>query len=50
MSEEIEIVDSTDMEILSEFAVDYDKAELDSPSSTNMKNCFIKASDEWVVF
>ena len=50
MNEEPEIIDSTDMEILSEFAVEYDEAELESTGSTNMKNCFIKASDEWVVF
>lgn len=50
MSEDIEIIDSTDMEILSEFPIEYDEAELESPSSTNMKNCFIKASDRWIVF
>lgn len=50
MNETPEIVDSTDMEILSEFAVEYDQAELESPNSTNMKNCFIKASEKWVVF
>lgn len=50
MNEEPEIIDSTDMEILSEFPVKYDEVELESPSSTNMKNCFIKASDRWVVF
>lgn len=48
-NEELEIVDSTSMEILSEFAVEYDQEELDSPSSTNIKSCFIKASGEWVV-
>lgn len=50
MNEKPEIVDSTDMETLCEFPVEYDEAELESLSSTNMKNCFIKASDEWVVF
>ena len=45
----MEVIDSTNMEILSEFPVEYDEAELESPSSTNMKNCFIKASDDWVV-
>lgn len=50
MNEEPEIIDSTDMEILSEFAVEYDEAELESTTSANMKNCFIKASDAWVVF
>jgi len=50
MSEEMEVIDSTNMEILSEFPVEYDEAELESPSSTNMKNCFIKASDRWIVF
>lgn len=50
MNEEPEIIDSTNMEILSEFPVEYDEAELESPSSTNMKNCFIKASDRWIVF
>lgn len=48
-NEELEVVDSTGMEILSEFAVEYDQAELDSPSLTNIKNCFIKASGEWIV-
>ena len=50
MNETPEIVDSTDMEILSEFPVEYDQNELESPSSTNMNNCFIKASDIWIVF
>ncbi|HXH70519.1 MAG TPA: hypothetical protein VNI60_09335 [Pyrinomonadaceae bacterium] len=50
MSEEIEIIDSTNMEILSEFPVEYDEDELKSPSSTNIKNYFIKASDRWIVF
>ena len=50
MNEEPEIVDSTNMEILSEFSVEYDDEEIASPSSTNIKKCFIKAFDGWVVF
>lgn len=50
MDEEPEIIDSTNMEILSEFLIEYDEEEISSPSSTNGKNCFIKASDGWIVF
>jgi len=50
MNEEPEIVDSTNMEILSEFSVEYDEEEIASPSSTNIKKCFIKAFDGSVVF
>jgi hypothetical protein len=50
MNEEPEIIDSTDMEILSEFPVEYDEEEIESPSSTNIKNCFIKAGGGWIVF
>ncbi len=50
MSEEPEIIDSTNMEILSKFPVEYDDEEIASPSSTNIKKCFIKAFDGWVVF
>ena len=50
MNEEIEIIDSSKMKILSEFSVEYDPEELESPSLTNTKTCFIKASDDWIVF
>ncbi len=50
MNEEMEIVDSSKMEILSEFSVEYDDEEIESPSSTNIKNCFIKSGGEWIVF
>lgn len=50
MNDEAEIIDSSKMEILSEFSIEYDEEEIASPSSTNGKNCFIKTSDGWVVF
>ena len=50
MDEEIEIVDSSAMRILSEFAVEYDEEErLLSPDFTNIAECFIKTDDELIV-
>lgn len=46
----METIDSGNMETLAEFPVEYDEAEIESPSSTNMKNCFIKTDGEWIVF
>lgn len=50
MDEEIEIVDSGAMTILSRFAVEYDEDEkLLSPDFTNLAECFVKAGDDWIV-
>ena len=50
MDEEIEIVDSSAMRILSEFAVEYDEDEqLLSPDFTNIAECFIKTGGDWIV-
>ena len=50
MDEEIEMVDSGSMRILSEFAVEYDEDErLLSPDFTNLAECFIKTDDDWIV-
>lgn len=50
MDEEIEIVDSGAMKVLSEFAVEYDEEEqVLSPDFTNIAECFIKADEKWIV-
>ena len=50
MDEEIEIVDSGAMKVLSKFAVEYDENErLLSPDFTNIAECFVKADDDWIV-
>lgn len=46
----METIDSTNMETLAVFPVEYDEAEIESPSATNMKNCFIKSDGKWIVF
>lgn len=50
MDEEFEIVDSSAMRILSEFAVEYDDEEQNlSPDFTNLAECFIKTDDVFIV-
>lgn len=50
MDEEIEIVDSGAMQVLSAFAVEYDEDEqLLSPDFTNLAECFIKTGGNWIV-
>lgn len=49
MSDARQTIDSSAMTILTDFPVEYDDAEIESPGSTNIKECFVKTDGDWIV-